>query len=83
MSILGRGLSGDIYGQEGDIAWVALGPHRMGDVTVAFTPAEIRSKQPGADAVLGNGLLRRFNCVFDYSGMRLYLKPNSLFAGSD
>ena len=80
---LGRGLSGDIYGKEGAVAWVALGPYRMDDVAVAFTPAEVRSKQPGADAVLGNGLLRRFNCVFDYGGMRLYLKPNSQLTNSD
>ena len=80
---LGRGLSGGIHGKTGEVAWVALGPYGVDGLTVAFTPAEIRSKQPGADAVLGNGLLRRFNCIFDYSGMRLYLKPNAQFAGSD
>jgi hypothetical protein len=71
---LGRGLSGDIRGQRGRIAWVGLGPHRVNDLEVAFTPAEVRSKQPGADAVIGNGLLRRFNSIFDYRTERMYLK---------
>jgi len=75
---LGRGLSGDIYGKRGTVAWLRLGPYRVDDVTAAFTPAEVRSKQPGADAVLGNGLLRRFHCVFDYRAGRLYLKPHSV-----
>jgi hypothetical protein len=77
---LGRGLSGDIFGKKGKVAWVQLGPHRLKDVAAAFTPAEVRSKQPGADAVIGNGLLRRFNCVFDYRAGRLYLEPNEHFA---
>jgi metal-dependent amidase/aminoacylase/carboxypeptidase family protein len=51
----------------------------MAAVTVAFTPAEVRSKQPGADAVVGNGLLRRFDCIFDYHAKRLYLRPNSRY----
>jgi hypothetical protein len=67
-------LSGDIRGQRGRIAWVGLGPHRVNDLEVAFTPAEVRSKQPGADAVIGNGLLRRFNSIFDYRAERMYLK---------
>ncbi len=71
---LGRGLSGDIQGQRGRIAWVGLGPRRVSDLEVAFTPAAVRSKQPGADAVIGNGLLRRFNCIFDYGAERLYVK---------
>lgn len=71
---LGRGLSGDIRGQRGRIAWVGLGPHRVNDLEVAFAPAAVRSKQPGADAVIGNGLLSRFNCIFDYAAERLYVK---------
>lgn len=73
---LGRGLSGDIHGQRGRIPWVEIGGKRFQDLEVAFAPAAVRSKQPGADAVIGNGLLRRFHCIFDYDAGRLYLKPN-------
>jgi hypothetical protein len=75
--VLGRGLSGDIHGGRGRVAWVRLGPHRLTAVRAAFTPAHVRSKQAGADAVIGNGLLRRFDCIFDYAGRRLYLRPNA------
>jgi hypothetical protein len=71
---LGRGLSGDIQGARGRVAWVRLGPYCVDDVIAAFTPAEVRSKQPGADLVIGNGLLRRFHCVFDYGTRRLWLR---------
>jgi hypothetical protein len=77
--VLGRGLSGDIHGRRGRIAWVRLGAARLAGVVAAFTPAAVRSKQPGADAVVGNGLLRRFDCVFDYAAKRLYLRPNAAF----
>lgn len=76
---LGRGLSGDIHGQRGSVAWVRLGPHRLPGVRVAFAPANVRSKQAGADAVIGNGLLRRFDCVFDYDAGRLLIRPNVQF----
>jgi len=75
--VLGRGLSGEIRGRRGRIAWVRFGPSRLERVVAAFTPAAVRSKQPGADAVVGNGLLRRFDCVFDYAGGRLWLRPNA------
>jgi hypothetical protein len=40
------------------------------------TPAAVRSKQQGADAVVGNGLLSRFDVVFDYAHQKLHLRPN-------
>lgn len=53
-----------------------LGPFTLHEVRTASTPAAVRSRQPGADAVLGNGVFSRFNAFFDYGGERLYLKPN-------
>ncbi|MFC1483978.1 aspartyl protease family protein [Candidatus Neomarinimicrobiota bacterium] len=76
---LGRGLSGDIHGYRGTIEALSLGPYTLTGLTAAFAPREVRSKQPGADAVLGNGVLRRFNLVFDYAGKRLYMQPNRQF----
>ena len=76
---LGRGLSGDIHGYRGTVAALNLGRFTLTRLTAAFAPRDVRSKQPGADAVLGNGALQRFNLVFDYAGETLYLKPNRQF----
>lgn len=73
----GRGLSGDIYGAEGRVSRVIIGPYQLEDVLVVVVPAEIRSRQEGADAIIGSGLLRRFNVTFDYSRSRILLRPNS------
>lgn len=79
-SYLGRGLSGDIYGHKGRISSLKLGSFYLEDVVTAFAPAEIRSKQEGADGIIGNDALRRFNLIFDYKNAKLYLKPNSFFS---
>jgi hypothetical protein len=78
-SYLGTGLSGDIYGKKGRIAKLTLGSYELEDVTAAFAPAKIRSKQRGADGILGSDALRRFNLVFDYAHSTLWVKPNSHF----
>lgn len=76
---LGRGLSGDIHGQEGTLARLRLGSHELTNVVAAVVPAATRSKQDGADAVLANDALRRFNVIFDYAHSRLHIRPNSHF----
>jgi hypothetical protein len=78
---LGRGLSGDIYGKRGKISKVVIGPYELKNLFAAFAPAEVRSRQRGADAVVANNLLRRFNLIFDYSNKKFYIKPNSHFDG--
>ena len=76
---VGRGLSGDIHGKTGTISRLIIGPYALETVKATFGPAEVRSKQPGADAILGAGSLRRFHLIFDYASKRLYLKPNKRF----
>jgi len=76
----GRGLSGDIHGDEGRVSRVMVGSFVLDDVLVVVVPAEIRSRQAGADAIIGNGLLRRFNLIFDYSRSRILLRPNSYYS---
>jgi len=71
---LGRGLSGDVYGSKGRAALVQLDTYQLKDLAVGFAPERVRSKQPGADAVIGGSLLARFNTVYDYAGGRLYIK---------
>lgn len=78
-SHLGVGLSGDIYGQHGKAVRVNIGPFELRNVRTAFAPAQTRSKQEGADGILGNNLIRRFNVIFDYPHKRLFLRPNKTF----
>jgi len=77
---LGTGLSGDIYVKKGRIASLILGSVDLEDVVMAFAPAHARSKQEGADGIIGGDALRRFNVIFDYKKLRLYMKPNSYFS---
>jgi hypothetical protein len=78
-SYLGTGLSGDIYGSMGRSLHLWLGEYKLSDIPTAFAHAEVRSKQEGADGILGNNSIRRFNVIFDYDQARLYLKPNRFF----
>jgi len=73
---IGTGLSGDIHGRLGSISLLELGRFPLRDLPAVFTPAEVRSRQEGADGILGNGVFRRFHAVFDLPRSRLYLKPN-------
>jgi hypothetical protein len=76
---IGTGLSGDIYGEFGRVSSVRIGSHRLKNVLTAFPPAEVRSKQKGADGIIGSDFLRRFNVIFDYNRSRMYVKPNQNF----
>ena len=76
---LGRGLDGDITGLFGRVARLRLGSFMLEDVPAAFPKAEVRSRQPGAEGIIGNDTLMRFHVVFDFSESKLYLKPNSLY----
>lgn len=76
---LGRGMDGDIYGQFGHISSFRIGSYVLHDVPTAFPEAAIRSRQQGADGILCDNALRRFNLIFDYSRAKLYIKPNGAF----
>ena len=73
---LGRGLSGDIYGREGTVTRIRIGSCELTNVLVAIVPATVGSSKP-APAVVANGLLRRFNVIYDYASQKLYIKPNA------
>ena len=76
---IGRGLSGDIYGEEGNISRLIIGAREVKNINASIADAKVRSKQDNADAILGCGLLRKFNLIFDYQEKRLFAKPNSYF----
>lgn len=76
---LGRGMDGDIYGQFGHISCFRIGSYILHDVPTAFPEAAIRSRQQGADGILCDNALRRFNLIFNYSRGKLYIIPNGAF----
>jgi hypothetical protein len=76
---LGTGLSGDVNGHFGYSQRLILAGYDLVDVPTAFAPAAVRSKQEGADGILGNDALRRFNVIFDYPHHRLLFRPNRCF----
>ncbi|MBN1211960.1 MAG: aspartyl protease family protein [candidate division Zixibacteria bacterium] len=78
-SYLGTGLSGDINGHHGRSHRLQIGKYELNDIATAFAPAGVRSKQEGADGILGNDLMRRFNIIFDYPHSRLFIRPNKTF----
>jgi hypothetical protein len=77
--LIGVGLSGEIHGEFGTVSRVTIAGFELHDVLTAFPRAEARSRQEGADGIVGSDLLRRFHVVFDYSRLKLYLKPNREF----
>jgi hypothetical protein len=76
---LGTGLSGEIYGSKGEISELIIGKYSLKNIIAAFTSADVRSKQPNADGIIGNGSLQYFNLIFDYKNRYLYIKPNSKY----
>jgi hypothetical protein len=56
------------------------GSHTLHDVAATFPVAEVRSRQAGADAVLGSQLLRRFDLVFDYEASTLWIRPSDAYS---
>jgi len=77
---LGTGLSGDINGSVGRSEHLWVGEFTLSDIRTAFAPAEVRSKQQGADGILGNDCIRRFNVIFDYAHKQLRVRPSKYFA---
>lgn len=71
---LGTGLSGDVHGYRGGTATLTVGGFTLDGVATVLAPAAVRSKQEGADGVLGNDAIRRFNVIFDYVHHRLWLR---------
>jgi predicted aspartyl protease len=75
-----RSVSGEIERAVGRIDHFRLGPFVLEDVLVSFRTPEHEPPPPWAKAgALGQGILRRFNVVFDYSRERLILEPNHFF----
>ncbi len=79
-TLLGKTISGPIYGKVGRIKSLHLGELELHDVMSSFQTGP----RHGPSAMekhgnLGNGAIRRFNVTFDYSNKRMILVENSHF----
>lgn len=79
---LGRGFSGDVYGERGRIDEFSLGTFHFKKPLAAF-PDSIATTDMGEikDRIgsIGSEVLRRFTVVFDYENSMIYLKKNHHF----
>ena len=75
-----EGLGGKIDMQMTVIKEVKLGPYRFRNVPVYIFKDEFNvTSYPFLGGILGNDLLRRFNCIINYEKRDFYLMPNSHF----
>ena len=79
-ALLGRTVSGGIFGKVGRIKTLHLGGLMLRDVVSSFQTGP----RHGPSALekhgnLGNGVLRRFNVTFNYADQRMTLVPNRYF----
>ena len=80
---LGRGLSGEIYGQMARIPQLGIDKFELKGVTTSFPEANAftrtLSERTEHQGNLGGSVLKRFRVIFDYANGKLYLKKNRLF----
>jgi hypothetical protein len=76
---LGMNIQGiETRGVVGRLPRIVIGGYEIKDALIAYVSPE-DSKQFPTEAMIGLGLLSRFNLMFDYSKQRLTIKPNSKF----
>ena len=80
---LGRGLSGEIYGQMARIPQLGIDKFELKGVTTSFPETnaftKTLTKRTPHQGNLGGSVLKRFRVIFDYANGKLYLKKNRLF----
>ena len=77
---LGIGFAGLISGRIGRVNQVEIGRVKFDDVISSFPEFEQAGAKTGVTARngnLGSNLLRRFDIIFDYHQLAVYLKPNT------
>jgi hypothetical protein len=80
---LGRGLSGEIYGQMARVPQLNIGDYTLKKVTSSFPEEnaflEAVTERTGNQGNVGGAILKRFRVIFDYANGFIYLKKNRLF----
>ncbi|WP_103865675.1 aspartyl protease family protein [Aquimarina sp. I32.4] len=78
---LGKGFSGEIYGEKTKIKGLHIGGFKMKEVTTSF-PDSIYIQGISLDnrqGSLGGNVLKRFNIILDYPHKKISFKKNSFF----
>jgi predicted aspartyl protease len=75
---LGIAAQGQIFGYRGTVPVLEIGGHRFRDVLTTYSSLE-DGGSPDDEILVGMGIFRRFRLVYDYSGHRIFLKPNKSF----
>ncbi|WP_108867938.1 PDZ domain-containing protein [Aquimarina aquimarini] len=78
---LGKGFSGEIYGEKTKIKGLHIGAFKMKEVTTSF-PDSIYIQGISLDnrqGSLGGNVLKRFNIILDYPHKKISFKKNSFF----
>ncbi|HET9825907.1 MAG TPA: aspartyl protease family protein [Chitinophagaceae bacterium] len=73
-----EGLGGKIDMQMTVLKEIKMGPYRFRNVPVYIFKDEYNvTSYPFLGGIIGNDILRRFNCILDYDKRNFYLTPNS------
>ncbi len=79
---LGRGLSGEIYGQRGRVSKFVFHENEFPDALVAFPDSTITSNVAlniNRLGSVGSEILKRFTIIFDYLNKKMYLRKGDNF----
>jgi hypothetical protein len=77
-SLISQGISGDVESRVGPSGALGRGDFQLGNVPLHYSMAGGEDDN-GANGLLGNEVLSRFNLVFDYPGERLFVIPNQRY----
>lgn len=76
-AVLGVGGNGEVRGHRGRVKSFQLGGYTLKDVPTSFPDASANTAGLGGrQGNLGDGALRRFKIVYDYSRKRMIVEPN-------
>jgi len=82
-TLLGKGLSGDVFGKLGRVQAFQLGKHQFRDVIAGFPDPSSLNMIAGTEGQwygnLGAEIMSRFNVIFDYTHGYLYLVKNNKY----
>ena len=79
--VLGRGASGEVTGYMGRSKSLQIGGQMLLNVPTTFPDASsAMSGSNGRQGNLGEGVLRRFKTIYDYSRKRMIVEPNKFFS---
>lgn len=74
---LGTGLSGSFSGKRGQVARIEITGFRLENCSATFIDAASRSSQGGyADGIIGGGLMKYFNTIYNYPNKKIYIQPS-------